>query len=59
MCSQHYRNIHGPSKLINAIIKSPILVLLGLPIILETLLKNLRKGTQSLVNLQDWGLQPF
>ena len=53
MCSQHYRNIHGPSKLINAIIKSPILVLLGLPIILETLLKNLRKGTQSLVNLQD------
>ena len=58
VCNQYYRNIHDPSKLVNAI-KSSILLLLGLPIILETLLKNLRKGTQSSVKLQDWGLQPF
>ena len=52
VCNQRYRNIHDPSKLVNAI-KSSILLLLGLPIILETLLKNLRKGTQSSVKLQD------
>ena len=52
VCNQHYRNIYDPSKLVNAI-KSSILLLLGLPIILETLLKNLRKGTQSSVKLQD------
>ena len=51
VCNQHYRNIHDPNKLVNAI-KSSILLLLGLPTILETLLKNLRKGTQSSVKLQ-------
>ena len=58
MFNQHYRNIHDPSKLIKAF-KSSTLLLLGLPVILETLLKNLRKETQSSVKLQDWGLQPF
>ena len=58
VCNQHYHNIHDPSKLVNAF-KSSILLLLGLPIILETLLKNLRKETQSSVKLQDRGLQPF
>ena len=38
MFNQHYRNIHDPSKLVNAL-KSSILLLLGLPIILEALLK--------------------
>ena len=52
MFNQHYRNIHDPSKLINAF-KSSTLLLLGLTVILETLLKNLRKGTQSSVKLQD------
>ena len=58
MCNQRDRNIHDASKLVNAI-KSSILLLLGLQIILETLLRNLHKGTQSSVKLQDWGLQPF
>ena len=58
VCNQHYRNIHDPNQLVNAI-KSSILLLLGLPITLETLLKNLLKGTQSSVKLQDWGQQPF
>ena len=44
VCNQHYRNIHDPSKLDNAF-KSSILLLLGLPIILDTLPKNLRKAT--------------
>ena len=52
MFNQHYRNIHDPSKLIKAF-KSSTLLLLGLPVILETLLKNLRKETQSSVKLQD------
>ena len=58
MFNQHYRNIHDPSKLVNAL-KSSILLLLGLPIILEALLKNLRKITQFSLKLQDWGVQPF
>ena len=42
VCNQHCRNIHDPSKLVNAF-KSSILLLLGLPIILETLLKTYAK----------------
>ena len=57
VCNQHYRNIHDPIKLINAN-KSSIL-LLGLPINLETLFKNLLKGTECSVKLQDWGVQRF
>ena len=57
VCNRHYHNIHDPDKLVRAI-NSSILLLLGLLIILETLLKNLRKGTQSSVKLQDWHLQP-
>ena len=45
-------------KLVNAF-KSSILLLLGFTIILETLLKNLRKGAQSSGKLQGWGLQLF
>ena len=55
--NRHYRNIHDPDELVNAI-KSSILLLLGHTIILETLLKNFRKGAQSWVKLQD-GLQPY
>ena len=51
VCNQYYRNIHDPSKLANAI--KSILPLLGLPIILETPLKSLRKGAQTSVKLQD------
>ena len=40
--TQHYHHIHDPDELVNAI-KSFILLLLGLPIILETLLRNFRK----------------
>ena len=58
VCNQHYRNIHDPRTLVNAF-KFSILLLLGLPKTLETLLKNLRKGTQSSVKWQDWGQQPF
>ena len=58
VCDQYCRNIHDPCKLVNAF-KSSILLLLGLPIILEVLLKNLRKGAQFSVKLQGWGLQPF
>ena len=52
VCNQHYRNIYDPSKLVNTF-KSSILLLLGFSIILKTLLKNLRKGTQPSVKLQD------
>lgn len=52
VCNRHCHNIHDPDKLVRAI-NSSILLQLGLPIILETLLKNLRKGTQSSVKLQD------
>ena len=52
VCNQHYRNIHDPRTLVNAF-KFSILLLLGLPETLETLLKNLSQGTQSSVKLQD------
>ena len=59
VCNQDYRNdIHDPSKLVDAF-KSSILLLLSLLKILETVLKNLRKETQSSVKFQDWRLQPF
>ena len=45
VCSQYFGNIHGPSKLVSAITSS-VLLLLGLLIVLETLLKNLRQETQ-------------
>ena len=51
MCNQHYRNIHDPSKLAIAF-KSSTLLLLGRPIILETFLKNLRKGTESQISIK-------
>ena len=41
MCNQHHPNIHDPSKLVNALKSSALL--------LETLLKNLGTGTQSSV----------
>ena len=52
VCNQHDRNIHDFSKLVNAF-ESSILLLLGLLIILKTILKNLLKGTQFSVKLQD------
>ena len=45
--NQHYRNIHDPSKLITAFNKPSILLSLGLPVILKTLLKNLAKELNS------------